>query len=242
MGMKQFQQITDALSTPKGEITFDNWEKIIFSSVDSKTYKSVNIRRLKLDIDMNLNPDSLLASLNRYFEKINCDIMISQNKVCKKGCCDCCTNDFEISASEYFMLLRYMDIKFGKDFIQTVSRKARISFNSPNCIFVNNTDGACTIYEARPLICRKYGLYGNLTDCKKINSENLLCTECNTAENTLYFRFSNKPNARILSKPNRIVYWFANTENGLPSADKMKALYKASYAQNIDTYIELLLC
>lgn len=215
MGMKQFQQITDALSTPKGEITFDNWEKIIFSSVNSKTYKSVNIRRLKLDIDMNLNPDSLLASLNRYFEKINCDIMISQNKVCKKGCYNCCTNDFEISASEYFMLLRYMDIKFGKGFIQAVSRKARISFNSPSCIFVNNTDGACTVYEARPLICRKYVLYGS---------------------------FSNKPNARILSKPNRIVYWFANTENGLPSADKMKALYKASYAQNIDTYIELLLC
>lgn len=72
----------------------------------------------------------------------------------KKGCCDCCTNDFEISASEYFMLLSYMDIKFGKDFIQTVSRKARISFSSPNCIFVNNTDGACTVYEARPLICK----------------------------------------------------------------------------------------
>ena len=242
MGMKQIQQITDALSTPKGDFHFGKWEQLIFSSAESETYKFVNIRRLELDIDINFKTDSLLAYINRYFDKIDRDIMISQNKVCTKGCCDCCTNDFEISASEYFMLLRYMDIKFGKDFIQRVSQKARLSFNSPNCIFVNNTNGACTVYEARPLICRKYGLYDNLSDCKKLSSSDLLCTECNTAENTLYFRSVNKPNARILSKPNRIVYWFATMENGLPSADKMKALYKASYSQNMNFYVELLIC
>lgn len=135
-----------------------------------------------------------------------------------------------------------MDIKFGKDFIQRISQKARLTLNSSNCIFVNNTDGACIVYEARSLICRKYGLYDNLSDCKKLSSDDLLCTECNTAENTLYFCSVNKPNARILSKPNRIIYWFANTEQGLPTTEKMKALYKASYTQNINFYVELLLC
>ena len=242
MGMKQIQQITDALSAPKGTFNSDRWEKLVFSSCNSGTYKFFNIRRLNLDIEINFNPDSLLSSLNNYFEKIDHDFMISQNKVCKKGCCDCCTNDFEISAAEYFMLLRYMDIKFGKDFIQRISQKARLSFNAPTCIFVNNTDGTCVVYEARPLICRKYGLYNDLTDCQKLSADDLLCTECNTAENTLFFSPTDGSNARIISKPNRIVYWFANTENGQPSSNKMKALYTASYTQSTDFYIKLLLC
>ncbi|MCM1054029.1 MAG: hypothetical protein NC394_00780 [Bacteroides sp.] len=63
---------------------------------------------------------------------------------------------------------------------------------------------------------------------------------CNTAKNTIYFCTDKEPNKRFISKPNRIVYWFAHTEGGLPLAEKMKALYEASFNNSVDFYIELL--
>jgi Fe-S-cluster containining protein len=68
---------------------------------------------------------------------------------CKKGCDLCCQRKFSVSAVEAYniaSLFRQLPAA-----VQRAVRKPKAS-----CAFLVN--GACSVYEARPVICRTYGL------------------------------------------------------------------------------------
>ena len=68
---------------------------------------------------------------------------------CRKGCDLCCQRKFSISGVEaYNVAALFRQLPAA---VQRAVRKRKSS-----CTFL--VDGACTVYEARPVICRTYGL------------------------------------------------------------------------------------
>lgn len=195
----------------------------------------------KVGYFMNINPESIMQTLLNYYEKIEGDFAVSPNTVCHKGCCECCTNDFEISITEYFMILKYLGIKFGQEYIKHCSDKAKKSISSSNCIFIDCTNGACSIYEVRPLICRKYRLYDCIDNCDKLNSKkDLLPDAPDTSKNVYVFQHSLIPNKEIMCPNKRIVHWFGNLKDGKLASERMKNLFYASFNKSSDVFIETL--
>ena len=68
---------------------------------------------------------------------------------CRKGCDLCCRRKLTVTAVEAYNIARL----FG-NLSATVQRAVRKKKRS--CAFL--VDGACSVYAARPLICRTYGL------------------------------------------------------------------------------------
>lgn len=203
--------------------------------------RNVTIQIKKVGENMPINPKSILACLQKYFDEIERDAAVSPNTVCRKGCCGCCSNDFEISISEYFMILRFLNIKYGEDYVQSISEKAKMSFHADRCIFVNCTDGSCSIYEVRPLTCRKYGLYEEFGGCSKLDPNiDLLPATRDTSKNTLFFQHSKFPQKTFACRPKRIVHWFANLQNGQPVSEKMRDLFYQSFTGTTDEFIQTL--
>lgn len=150
----------------------ENYEFVI---TDFEIAENIVFRIKKVGCFMDIHPESIMQTLLDYYEKIDKDNNVSPNMVCHKGCCKCCTNDFEISITEYFMILKYLGINFGYDYIQQYSDKAKKSMSTSDCIFIDCTNGACSIYEVRPLMPNKkimcpnkriVNWFGNLKDGK----------------------------------------------------------------------------
>src|SRR5207247_2457812 len=69
--------------------------------------------------------------------------------MCRKGCDLCCQRKFSVSAVEaYNLAKRFRGLPAA---VQRAVRKEKQS-----CAFLVN--GACSVYAARPVICRTYGL------------------------------------------------------------------------------------
>lgn len=83
----------------------------------------------------------LRDSLNREIEKLVS--LHSNNLKCKSGCSDCCLT-LSLLPIEFFAIKQRIENSATFD-----KRKS--------CGFLNN-DGACSIYNDRPLICRSHGL------------------------------------------------------------------------------------
>lgn len=202
---------------------------------------NVTIQIRRIGENMQTEPQSILAELQRYFDEIERDAAASPNKVCRKGCCGCCSNDFEIGISEYFMILRFLNIRYGEDYVQSISEKAKISFPADKCIFVNCTDGSCEIYEVRPLVCRKYGLYGEFGGCSKLDpARDMLPFTRDTSKNTILFQHPNYPNKTFSCSTKRIVHWFANLRDGKPTGEKMRELFYKSFTRPADEFVQTL--
>lgn len=237
---KDLQLIQEILNIPANKFNSGRWYKLVFTDIDPPEKRIVGIR--KIEVDKNMKPECLMSYLADYFTLIESDIRLSENNICEKGCCSCCTSDFEVSIAEYFAILNYIGIRYGRDSIRRISEQAKLSLNSPMCIFVDRTDGSCGIYEVRPLLCRKYGLYESSTDCPRLTGKTLLLDKkADTAKNTLYFEIGNKSSSRIFSKPKRIVQWFANMENGDFSSQKMNDLFFAAFNKHVDEFVQILI-
>ena len=197
----------------------------------------------KVGYYMDLHPESIMHWLLKYYEEIQNDLDNSPNSVCQKGCCDCCANDFEISITEYFMILKYLGIKYGEETIKQYSEIAKKSMSASQCIFIDSTDGSCSIYEVRPLVCRKYGLYDYThKNCEKLTPDrDLLPDKPDTLEGTAFFRHSAFPMKKMCCPPKRIVHWFGNLEDGQLASQRMKDLFHASFHEPSDVFIETLL-
>ena len=52
--------------------------------------RNVTIQIKKVGENMPINPKSILACLQKYFDEIERDAAVSPNTVCRKGCCGCC--------------------------------------------------------------------------------------------------------------------------------------------------------
>src|SRR5712691_8599990 len=68
---------------------------------------------------------------------------------CRKGCDLCCQRKFSVTAVEAYNIARAF-----RELPPATRRKVRKEKSS--CAFL--VGGACSVYEARPVICRTYGL------------------------------------------------------------------------------------
>ena len=186
------------------------------------------------------NQNSIIATLTHYNEIIEKDMKCSHNHTCRKGCCQCCANDFEISITEFFMILNHIKVNYNDDYLKKISSKAKQASQSGQCIFVDESTGACSIYEVRPLVCRKYGLYrkSKLADCKLLDPElELLPNEkCPiTTENTIYFMHPDLKQ-KIQLNPKTINYWFSEKTTD----SKTMLLYLSAFQDNADDFVRKL--
>lgn len=231
--------LNEILSFPRNNFISGNWYSLTFIDALNQEKRIVGIR--KFEVDKNMNEKKLIECLLKYFAQIEQDNLKIANNICSKGCNYCCTSDFEVSITEYFAILRYIGVNFGAEAVKDISEQAKLSLNLPGCIFVDNTNGSCKIYEVRPLVCRKYGLYACDTDCAKLNGTELLQPSLFTGKNTYFFESSKNPSQKILSKPKRLVHWFANMEDGKLKSQRMKDLFYACFNQSVDEFVEILL-
>ncbi len=243
MGMRT-QQIKEQANFQPNHFVVGKWYDLIFLNAESSEKRIFQIRRIPLNITAQeeMNPSSVMAELLRFYERIQMDRNSIENHVCKKGCSTCCTNDFPISITEFFAILRYIGIQYTNDFILEMEKKAKVSLHSPQCIFVDDTDNSCKIYEVRPLICRKYGTYASCTDCPKLKGTvNLSQNYIDTSSNTLCFESSNLPGKKFFLPPKNLVYWFAGLENGKLRTQRLRDSYYASYHMKIEDFVRIFL-
>lgn len=238
MSMREMQ-LLERHDNLKEDFKLGEWYELVIPRIENSETLIIRIR--KVGYFEKMTNDCVMKVLLDYFQKIEQDSKSSPNTTCHKGCCDCCENDFEISISEFFLILDYLGVKYGTNYIKSVSEKAKSSLTSNECIFVDTTNGSCSIYEVRPLICRKYGLYKMQVFCDKLNyNKDLISYTHDTTINTIFFKHS-MIDKKIFLTPKRIVHWFANLKNGELSTERMKKLFYASHNETVDSFIEILL-
>ena len=201
-----------------------------------------------------INPNSLVAHQYRIMHLLDEEIKNCPYTICQKGCSDCCTDDFEVSVTEFFTILNYLQIHCNNQQIENICKLSKVKISSilsnektiafSRCIFLNEHSNACEIYEVRPIICRKYGYYSTTTDCSKIISDKkasmslLKNTEVDTSSNILSFILPN--NTKLLQKSHSLIYWFSRVEQGKLSSNKMNDLYRVAVNSPISEYIRIL--
>ncbi len=200
-----------------------------------------------------INPNSVVANYYKIVNRLNEEIKNNcQYFVCKRGCSDCCTNDFDVSINEFFTILNYLQIKCNDEQIEKICNKAKLNIASvtkdknkviiSRCMFINERDDSCEIYEVRPIVCRKYGYYLP-TQCDIINDNEraqqslIEGSRIDAGENFRYFRSNNKI-IQPVQKP--LAYWFSKLENGKLSTSKMNKLYYASRNLPVSEYVQIL--
>lgn len=86
---------------------------------------------------------------------------------CGKGCSLCCSLRVDVFAHEIFMVAAYIESHFTDEQIEALRERLRVHAEAvlPLSPFQHATrnipcpllqDGACTVYEARPLSCRRH--------------------------------------------------------------------------------------
>lgn len=99
---------------------------------------------------------SLEASLTQYTElRAKVDAKFAeiagrnpQDFACGVGCHSCCLPGLTVNPLEAEAIRRYLD--------QHPEKRAAPAFGKSRCRFLG-PEGACSIYEARPLVCRSHG-------------------------------------------------------------------------------------
>jgi Fe-S-cluster containining protein len=89
---------------------------------------------------------AFISDLDKKIEELTFEH--SEHLNCKKGC-DLCCYSFRIFPVEYFAIANQLNLNTDPDKDNAIEEKER-------CAFLKN--GACTIYDQRPMICRTHGL------------------------------------------------------------------------------------
>lgn len=92
------------------------------------------------------NPSKMLESLYSFMNELY--RYVSEFTPCKKGCSDCCHYSVTVSEVEIGHIERYTKIKRRKEFLP------KENFHGSPCPFLK--EGNCSIYEARPFVCRRH--------------------------------------------------------------------------------------
>lgn len=74
---------------------------------------------------------------------------------CRKSCYGCCRSDLSVCHVEASYISDWLAVR--PDLRDKISRREGM-LNDPAFCSLLDQDGACSIYEARPLICRSHGL------------------------------------------------------------------------------------
>lgn len=101
----------------------------------------------------------VVRDMDELIEEIPTDRQYSVS--CKKGCNFCCHFNVDIYFEEAMLIKEYCDqhgIVIDKDYLkeQLTYEKEEIGFSPTHAACVFLKEGMCSIYEARPIACRKY--------------------------------------------------------------------------------------
>jgi Fe-S-cluster containining protein len=196
-----------------------------------------------------ISDNTAMSYLFEAFRLIDRDIANTvRAPVCPKNCTECCEYSFEVSAAEYFAILRYIQTRFTG--FQTMMLKRNAMQQLPKfpaikdtsayigtqfapCIFLDNRRG-CRIYEVRPLICRMYGYFANLP-CPKVSTPVRFLS--GGYEHLDSFLSDQISKSGIIKPPIAVpmVYWFGSNVMNNAAA---KQLFMIAHEQGIDKYIE----
>jgi len=106
---------------------------------------------------------------------------------CRKGCNQCCYQPVACTDEEAQLIYKYCENnKIFIDFEKIERQQKFMEFDSNNnfygittwdeqppndqpCIFLNNTDGSCSIWEVRPFVCRVHLAEKTDEYCRSIN-------------------------------------------------------------------------
>jgi len=236
--------------------------KLIFANPEDYINKIISIRQIyygeKMNNKLELNSKSLIANLLTVYEKLDEEYLNIKNTPCQKGCNDCCSDFFHISVIEFFSILRALSIADDKNILK-YSKKAKEAIKDivlpktdelripgfPPCIFVNETNGSCNIYEVRPVLCRMYGYSKELTDCQHVCSSNVFSSDLmkhnkniNIGNDIDFFTIQD---GKIEMPGHPIIYWFSKfDESGKLLSQRMRALFNASYCGSRDDFLKIL--
>lgn len=112
------------------------------SSIDEKTDQALR------------NYQNLVAKVEDKFEEIA--TRHQKHIFCQKGCHQCCAPDLSVSPVEKEAIRQFLN-----DHPERIQNLRRIALENPHqgsrCRLLN-AEGACEIYEVRPLICRSHGV------------------------------------------------------------------------------------
>ena len=112
---------------------------------------------------MKTNPAKKLESLYSFMSELY--LFASKYTPCKKGCSGCCHYSVTVSEVEIVHIEKHAKKKRNK----VISPKK--DFHGSPCPFLEK--GVCSIYEARPFVCRKHvTLTSTNTWCNPDNSNN----------------------------------------------------------------------
>ena len=129
-----------------------------------------------------INEKSLVAYILALYNNIDARYSRS-NSVCKRGCFNCCSDNFMISFSEYLTIAQSIfsharsECRVKDEWWSTISGNDKLD---GYCIFIDQKFFTCKIYTIRPLICRNYGAtvqdtYFKLCDPSSKQDESSLC-------------------------------------------------------------------
>lgn len=83
-------------------------------------------------------------------------------RACKKGCSYCCHVDVEITWDEAALLLETKEPDWAK--VERQNSGEKLQYRERACVFLGE-GGACTVYNERPMACRKYFVTGDPEHC-----------------------------------------------------------------------------
>lgn len=92
------------------------------------------------------NPATKLESLYSFMKELY--EFASKHTPCKKGCSGCCHYSVTVSEIEIAYIEKHTQTKRRKEFLD------KRDFHGSPCPFLKHD--ACSIYEARPFVCRKH--------------------------------------------------------------------------------------
>lgn len=104
------------------------------------------------------------------------DLSIPQLAVCQSGCAHCCKIDVEIGVIE----AAYIADKQGLTLLDKKKREhSGYHLKDHYCQFLDQSNGKCTIYEIRPIVCRSFYAFDNSKFCESFDKHAIYASHGN---------------------------------------------------------------
>ncbi|MBA2406288.1 MAG: YkgJ family cysteine cluster protein [Bdellovibrionales bacterium] len=95
---------------------------------------------------------------------------ISSQVLCTKGCSDCCSQLVTVSKSEAELLISQLSSSDKLQLARQINLTTdnwieQLSEEEGKCVFLDQADGSCRVWEDRPANCRNYFVTGSNKHC-----------------------------------------------------------------------------
>ncbi len=172
--MKKTFQLRNLIETYKATLPNDQFERVS-SEIDQLILHYIQHLRP-------ITPGSQRAKESAALIDLENDRASHIKTSCQKGCASCCNLEIEITAEDAELLAQAVienNIPFDKErLIEQASRKRldplweRRVHSENRCVLLN-AENACSVYESRPMVCRKHAVVSPADDCMRPGGEPL---------------------------------------------------------------------